>query len=414
MSYQPRPQATPSAKILLSTVLAALTGLTALYGQAAPKAAGGAQGGEVAVLARQAHTALAKGAYASAIRDYERLVKLSPASAEFHLGLGSAYYSVGQPHSAVEPLRQALKLKPRLAEAATLLGVSLAESNQCPEALPYLKEAAALVTDQHLKRTVGSDGVKCAMGMNRQSEALDFLERLRQQFPSDPEVLYMSVHVFSDLSTRASQQLLTEAPRSYQVHLLNAESLEMQGKWDDAAAEYRKVLSMQPNLPGIHYRLGRLILSKPKTATTIDDAKREFEAEIKIDPGNAGAQYVMGELARQSQDWNSAIQHFSQAVKNDPDFVDAMVELGRALVSADRAAEAVPPLERAVKLQPANPGAHYLLSTAYRRVGRDADAKREMAAFQQAQAKARENLQDIRTAVTGQVTPAEKPEAEKK
>ena len=47
-------------------------------------------------------------------------------------------------------------------------------------------------------------------------------------------------------------------------------------------------------------------------------------------------------------------------------------------------------------------------------MGRDADAKRQMAAFQQAQAKARENLQDIRTAVTGQVTPAEKSEAEKK
>jgi tetratricopeptide (TPR) repeat protein len=404
----------PSAKILLSTLLAALTSLTALHGQATPKAAGGAQGGEVAVLARQAQASLTKGAYASAIRDYERLVKVSPASAEFHLGLGSAYYSAGQPRDAVEPLRQALRLKPRSAEAGALLGVSLAETNRCPEALPHLEQAAPRLTDPHLRRSVGSDGVKCAMAANRQSQALDFLERLRRQFPSDPEVLYMSVHVFSDLSTRASQALLTLAPGSYQVHLLNAESLEMQGKWDDAAAEYRKVLSMQPNLPGINYRLGRLILSKPKTATTLDDAKREFEEEIEIDPGNAGAQYVLGELARQSQDWNSAIQHFSQAVKNDPDFADAMVELGRALVSADRAAEAVPPLERAVKLQPANPGAHYLLSTAYRRVGRDEDAKREMAAFQQAQAKARENLQDIRSAVTGQVTPAEKSEAEKK
>ena len=37
----------------------------------------------------------------------------------------------------------------------------------------------------------------------------------------------------------------------------------MQGKYDEAAAEYRKILEMNPLLPGIHYRLGRVLLAKP-------------------------------------------------------------------------------------------------------------------------------------------------------
>ena len=58
---------------------------------------------------------------------------------------------------------------------------------------------------------------------------------------------------------------------------LNAEALETQGKWEEAAEEYRKILEQNPRLPGIHYRLARLILSAPKTATTMDDAGKELE-----------------------------------------------------------------------------------------------------------------------------------------
>src|SRR5256885_4644187 len=57
--------------------------------------------------------------------------------------------------------------------------------------------------------------------------SLDFLYLLNREFPRDPEVLYVSVHTYSDLSTRAAQQLATTAPNSAQAHELNAESLEI-------------------------------------------------------------------------------------------------------------------------------------------------------------------------------------------
>jgi predicted Zn-dependent protease len=126
-----------------------------------------------------------------------------------------------------------------------------------------------------------------------------------------------------------------------------------------------------------------------------------------VDPHDAGAEYVLGEIGRQEQDWSGAIEHFTRAVKFDPTFADAMIELGRTLISADRPAEAVPYLEKAVQLQPDNPSAHYQLATAYRRVGRTEDAQKETAAFQETSTKARQNLQQIRSAVTGRQTPAQ-------
>lgn len=258
-------------------------------------------------------------------------------------------------------------------------GLELAQSGHCPEAAPLLKKSAQ-APEKGLKLEAGLAGARCAMLANDPDAATEFLRLLNRDFPGNPEVLYMSAHAYSDLSTRAALELAKKAPESPQAHQLNAESLEMQGKWDLAAAEYRTVLKENPQLPGIHFRLGRLLLSKPNPpADVAAQAKQEFEAELKLDPSNAGAEYVLGELAREAQQWDEAVSHFSRAAKLDPQFGDAFLGLGESLIAAKKFAEAVPPLETAAKLEPGNPTAHFHLATAYRRVGRKAEADKEFA-----------------------------------
>jgi tetratricopeptide (TPR) repeat protein len=218
------------------------------------------------------------------------------------------------------------------------------------------------------------------MVVNQFDSAEEFLRRLQREFPSDPEVLYAAVHAYSDLATRASQELATRAPNSAQAHELNAESLEMQGKWKEAAKEYQMVLQKNPQQPGIHFRVGRLLLSEPNPpADAAEQAKKEFEQELQIDPSNAGAEYVLGELARESQQWDDAVSHFTRAAKLDSNFGDAYLGWGVALVSTKKFSDAVAPLEVAVKLEPENPAAHYNLAIAYTRTGRKQEGDREFA-----------------------------------
>jgi tetratricopeptide (TPR) repeat protein len=264
--------------------------------------------------------------------------------------------------------------------SSALRGVGFAESGHCQEALPLLKKAAPHLTDKDLKRKASFAGVRCAMLLNQSEAAVDFLRLLDREFPHDPDVLYVAVHTYSDLSTRASLELASAAPSSYQAHELNAESLEIQGKWDEAAQEYRLILKQKPRLPGIHYRLGRILVSKPNFGPEVAaEARREFEQELEIDPSNAGAEYVLAELARQAEQWDDAIKHFSRAAKLDSGFADAFLGLGSSLVSVKRFSEAIPPLETAVKLEPQNPTGHYQLGVAYSRAGRKQDADREFA-----------------------------------
>src|SRR5260370_6649560 len=144
---------------------------------------------------------------------------------------------------------------------------------------------------------------------------------MNREFAGDAEVLYTSVDTYSALATRASQQLAISAPNSAQAHELNAESLEMQGKWDQAAKEYEAIAHQNPRLPGLHFRLGRLLLSEPNPpADASEQAKKEFQQELAIDPNNAGAEYVLGEMARQESQWPEAINNFSHATDLDAGF----------------------------------------------------------------------------------------------
>jgi len=255
-----------------------------------------------------------------------------------------------------------------------------------------LKKSIRQIADKGLLKRAGLDGVHCAMTGNNPNDSLDFLQVLLRNFPRDPEVLYVATHAYSDLSLRASQDLVREAPFSFQVHQLNAEALETQGKWQEAAAEYRKILDINPMLPGIHARLGRVLLSgQQPSADAVAQAKMNFEEELSIDPNNAGAEYVLAELAKDDGDFSTAIRHYGRATKIDTGFAEAYFGLGSALVAAKQFADAIPPLETYERLAPDSPSGHFQLALAYNGVGRKDDANRE-AALQRDTAKSLEQV----------------------
>lgn len=262
--------------------------------------------------------------------------------------------------------------------------LGLAKSGRCGEALPLLKKAISQQQERASKKSAGLAGVRCAMLGNQFDLAEEFIRVLKRDFPDDPEVLYVLVHTYSDLATHTSQRLAIMAPNSPEAHELNAEALEMQGKWDDAAKEYQSIAQKHPSMPGIHFKIGRLLLSQTNPPVdAVPRAKAEFQQEINIDPSNAGAEYVLGELARQNQQWDESILHFSRAAKIEPGFGDAFLGWGLALIANRKFGEAVTPLEKAVRLEPRNPAAHYNLAMAYSRSGRKQEADKEFAIHRQ-------------------------------
>lgn len=258
--------------------------------------------------------------------------------------------------------------------------MTLAEQGHCKEALPVLRRALAGSGPRDERKKAGLLGVRCAMTLDDRGAAGEIVGQLSKEFPNDTEVLYISAHAYSDLATRTAGELAQKAPQSAAAHKMNAEAMEIQGKWDEAAKEYETILSQNPNQAGIHFRIARLLLSKPNPGPSdVEKAKQELQKELEIDPRNAGAEFILGEIAKQALDWEQAASHFSRAAGMDANFGDAFMEWGFALISSRQYEKAIAPLQAAVRLQPGNPSAHYNLGMALSRTGRKDEAEKEFA-----------------------------------
>jgi tetratricopeptide (TPR) repeat protein len=258
--------------------------------------------------------------------------------------------------------------------------ISLAEQGHCRESISALKHAMAGTVAAETRKQAGVLGVRCSLAMDDRDSADEFIRLLNKQFSKDPDVLFVVVHAYSDLSTRTAQDLGRTAPDSFAAHKLNAEALEMQGKWEPAQLEYEGMIQKDPNARGIHFLLGRLLLSRPDAgADAAERAKQEFLKEIQIDPSNAGAHYILGELARRNEKCDEAIPRFSQAIKLNPNFAEAYLGSGLCLVTLKKYEEAIPPLRNAERLMPGNPEVHHTLATALQRSGHKEEAEKEFA-----------------------------------
>ena len=267
---------------------------------------------------------------------------------------------------------------PADASASVQRALVQAEKGHCKEALLVLKRNVPRVSDKALKYHAAMGEARCAMSLDDTATAVESLLLLQREFPNDPEVLYISTHYFSQIANRAAQRLAQTAPQSAQIQKLNAEAMESQAKWDDAIAAYQKILEQNPKEPEIHYRIARILLDQSSGPDAKKKAEAELEKELAVNPGNAAAEFVLGEIARRAAEWGKAEQHFQRASELDAGFSEAYLARGMSLAGAGKFSEAVAPLEKYVKMQPEDPAGHYQLAMAYSRTGNKQAAEREM------------------------------------
>jgi tetratricopeptide (TPR) repeat protein len=263
--------------------------------------------------------------------------------------------------------------------AAAERGIILGTRGHCKEAMPILKKVIPKIQDKDLLHDAVMARAQCGMATDQRDVVAESLIVLAREFPGDPKVLYITTRYYSELANRTAQELIQKSPASPEAETLIAEAFQAQGKWDDAAAQYRKILEQNPNQPGIHYQLGRILLSKPLDPTVTKEATKEFEAELKINPTSPAAEFMLGDLASRNQKADEAIEHFSRATQFDAGLAEAYLGLGMALNAAGKYSEAITPLKKYTDMDPSDPAGYYQLATAYARTGNKSEADRLLA-----------------------------------
>jgi tetratricopeptide (TPR) repeat protein len=138
-----------------------------------------------------------------------------------------------------------------------------------------------------------------------------------------------------------------------------------------------EMVSRYPSEPNVHYALGLYLAPDDPSA-----AAEEFRRELRLTADHGPALIQLAHLETRRGDATAALPLAEKAVSLSPAVPAGWLVLGRALLDLERAEDAIPPLEKAAELAPANADVQFALSRAYQRAGKPEAAARARDEFQ--------------------------------
>jgi len=204
------------------------------------------------------------------------------------------------------------------------------------------------------------------------------------------------------------------APGAQDAYLLGRYLSYKQSKegYEGAIRAYQRAIAVQPDYAAAYAGLAEAWRDGRNRGFFDDrgEARRTTLKAVEIDPDDAEAQAQLANQRSEDWDWDGAERAFRRTLELNPDSVHGCscygvflaawgrtseaiplaehavqvsplaasthANLGFVLFHARRFDQAVPPLERALELEPGNRIARMLLSEVYLRLGRDADGLR--------------------------------------
>lgn len=290
------------------------------------------------------------GRHADAVAAYGKALQLAPNRIEIRFNLGIAQYRAGDFATAAETFKRVLEQRPDLLAARQLYGLSLVEIGRDRDAIVQL----GLTLDAAPQEVSVLYSLGLAHLRLRQKEVETMIERLNA-FPAGRGA----------------------------AHLLRGQMLIAAGEFEKALAELESAASLDTNLPRLHYSIGLAYHQLGRNP----EALTAFEKDLSARPSDFLTLYYIALLRESLGDLDAAERHLAAALKLAPESPDAMALHGKILFKRGRAAEAVAPLEFAIKQNPTDTERRYLLARIYQQLGRREDAAREFAEVQRLKAK---------------------------
>lgn len=275
------------------------------------------------------------------------LQKLVPASGPSPKGvqheLGIAYYRTGKLIDADKAFAHAIEQDPNDVEAVQMRGLTLYR-------------------------------------LGRQAEAIPYLERVKQWTPNANAdanyvlgLCYINTNRFDDARVAFANQF-SVPPNSGAAYLLLAKMLMEVNLPQPAAEAAKKALEVSPNLPQAHFMLGEYYLFKSDT----DSAQKEFEQERAISPANFAVYDRLGDVYTRAGQYQNAQESLAKAIALETSSTGPFIQMGKVLLRRNDPQTALLYLEHAEKMDPSNYMTHTLLGQAYRSLGRDDEARKQI------------------------------------
>jgi tetratricopeptide (TPR) repeat protein len=149
-------------------------------------------------------------------------------------------------------------------------------------------------------------------------------------------------------------------------------------QYEAAEICYRRARALAPDRFQWAYYLGLAQSIDGKT----NEAAATLQAAVRLDPQYLPARIKLAEVLLGLNRLQESQEVCQSAAKQDPRFVPAYYWLGRVAAAQGDLKSAVENYRQACRLAPSYGSAHYALAQVYQKLGREADARESLAAYQ--------------------------------
>jgi tetratricopeptide (TPR) repeat protein len=178
------------------------------------------------------------------------------------------------------------------------------------------------------------------------------------------------------------EEVLKEEPHALSAYLLLGRAYVSLKEYQKAIGPLQHVVATTPDNSLARYELGCALV---KTGQW-NEAAPQFEAAVSQMNSSAMMHFYLALVYQQTSRNDEALAEFKDALRWDPKNFPASLLLGRMYIRQQKAAEALPLLQKAATLRPDAIDPHRLLADAYTQLGREESASRELSEAQRIQA----------------------------
>lgn len=348
-------------------------------------------------LVQRAQTAIDGGQTAEATRLFERATALRPDWSEGWWYLGTIFYDAGNYREARSAFEHFVVVEHREpGPGFGMLGLSEFRLNQYQRALDALERGRelGLGTNSEFAQTVlYHDGILNTFYGKPEFALQRFTliaNRIASAHPDTPQAAVFAdpelIDAFGLAALRIPRLLPSQIPAASAALIRSAGHAQALIAMQDRVAagnELRKLVSLYPSEPGIHYLYGVFLLKEDPPS-----AVGEFRREIQVSPANAAPRIQLAFEFLRVADYQQGLKFAREAVALAPSDFAAHVVCGRLWLALGHADQSLPELRTAVKLAPGSPDAHFALSRALAQAGLARQAEHERAEFERLRAQA--------------------------
>jgi tetratricopeptide (TPR) repeat protein len=297
----------------------------------------------------------------SAIKQYQRVIKIDKNAVQAFRELAQLYLQAGQTSEAFETAEKLNSIAPGDLENQLFLGTFYLMAGY-PEKARIAWEKAVQLDPMNETATV----YLAAYYTDRDpGKAVEFWERFLKEKPDSGGGYYQLGIVQEKLgrmekAKQSYEKAVEIGNGGMEAHLALAQMYEKQNDMDNAIKEYKQYIEDVPDnltvllyLGGLYYRI-----------KNYDAALKIFEDSIAISPKDTNIYYWIGLIAEEKKDWGLAVKYF-ELLRKDEETTGVLIRLSYYYSNLKDYASARKCLERAAVIDPANPNVYFLLGLSY-------------------------------------------------